>query len=88
MRFSSSRKSRASLLVWRACYCTLAALGLFGFYLTVDGICNGEVALFSKRYSGTVAWAQSPVFFVFTVLAWLVVAFFLLRLAVTGWRED
>lgn len=87
MRIGSSRKSVASLMTWRACYLTLAALGIYMFYLAIDGVWSGEVTLFSKRTSGTIAWAESPLMFIGTVLAWLLGAFFMVRLAVGGWRE-
>ena len=77
----------ASRLTWSACYCTFAALGIFMCYLALDGIWSGEVAIFSKRVSGAIGWASSPFLFVGTLLAWLLGAFFLLRIAAGGWRE-
>lgn len=75
-------------MTWCACYLMLAALGLFGFYLTVEGLGTGAVTIFSKRVSGTIEWSSSPFLFSFTVLAWFGCAYFLLRLAVSGWRDE
>jgi hypothetical protein len=88
MQFHRKPKLTASLLVWRAAYSLLAALGLFRLYIFGEGIWTGEVPVMSKRSSGVLAWSNSPVWFCVMLAVWLGGGWFLLRLAVQGWRED
>ena len=60
---------------------------LYCLYLGACGAWTGEVAIFSKRVSGTVTWKDDPAWFIGTVSAWTSGGVFLFRLAVANWRE-
>jgi hypothetical protein len=66
----------------------LAVGGLYCLYLAVSGIIVGEVALFSRRVSGSLTWVDDPLVFAGMVAAWGAGGIFLLRLALAGWRDE
>lgn len=76
------RRRLTSKLIWRALDIVIAASGLYMLYLAASGIWHGEVPVFSKRVSGTLSWAQDPLWFVGTTVAWVSGGVFFLRLAV------
>ncbi len=88
MQFRRKPKLTASLLVWRAAYLLIASLGLFSFYIFGEGVWTGEVPIMSKRSSGIITWLRNPGWFCVMLAVWLGGGWFVLRLAVHGWRED
>ena len=85
--FRTRRKPTASTWVWRAAGLTLGGLGAFALYLAAQGLWSGEVMIFSKRVSGTLAWEQTPWLYAGTVAAWLAGGAVLVRLGMSSWRD-
>lgn len=88
MIYRTKPRWSASKLVWRTADMLLAAGGLYCLYLAVSGMIIGEVALFSRRLSGSITWVDEPLVFSGMVTAWASGGIFLLRLTIAGWRHE
>ena len=88
MLYRTRPKRNFSRLVWRAADILLGVGGLFCLYMAAAGALNGEIEIFSKRVSGTVSLAADPLWFISMSVAWVSGGIFLLRLAISHWREE
>ena len=86
MLHRSKRRKKRLGVVWSTAYGLIAVLGGYALYLGCSGIVLGHVESFSRFNRGTIDFASQPAAFGLAIALWLSGGFFMIGLAVHGWR--
>lgn len=85
----TKRKRSPRRWVWRMARIVVASMGVYGLYMIVTGLSDGELPLYGRYTKGAmVGWAEEPIGFCLALVLLAGGSALMLWLAIADWGES